>query len=216
MIRDQSPGGDGARAMDSLAEESLRANSIPFHEAAAGLGDRRAMEQIWEVHRRWVAGVLLAYMPKWADLEDLLQDVAAAFVRKGHGIRDIGAVRPWLRTVAINTAYAAARSAKSRPSRAFGGDEDGPIAAGTSTDHRASPDQIGDRQQAQRLMELASQLPDGYREPLLLKAIQGLSYREIGTILDLPETTIETRIARARKQLRELAAKDESSAGAPV
>ncbi len=58
-------------------------------------------------------------------------------------------------------------------------------------------------------MDLASQLPDGYREPLLLKALHDLSYREIGEILDLPETTIETRIARGRRQLRELAAKRE-------
>lgn len=213
-IRDEVPGGDRARPTDSLADDLARADSIPFHEAAAALGDRVALERLWEEHRRWVAGVLLAYMPKWADLEDLLQDVASAFVRKGHGIRDVGAVRPWLRTVAINTAYAAARAAKSRPTPAFGGDAEGPIAAGTSRDHQAAPDQMGDRQQASRLMELAMQLPDGYREPLLLKAIQGLSYREIGRILDLPETTIETRIARARKQLRELASKDESSAGA--
>jgi RNA polymerase sigma-70 factor (ECF subfamily) len=57
-------------------------------------------------------------------------------------------------------------------------------------------------------MALAGELPDGYREPLLLKAIQGLSYREIGRILGLPETTIETRIARGRRMLRELASKE--------
>jgi DNA-directed RNA polymerase specialized sigma24 family protein len=32
-----------------------------------------------------------------------------------------------------------------------------------------------------------------------------MSYREIGEVLNLPETTVETRIARARKMLRELA-----------
>lgn len=210
---DQTPVGDGARPRGSYAEDAARTETIPFRAAAATLGDRESMERVWEEHRRWVAGVLLAYMPRWADLEDLLQDVAAAFARKGHGIRDVGAVRPWLRTVAINTAHAAARSARSRPSQAFGGDDERPIAEGFSNDHQPAPTQIGDRQQARRLMELASQLPDGYREPLLLKAIQGLSYREIGRILELPETTIETRIARARKQLRELASKDEASVG---
>jgi RNA polymerase sigma-70 factor, ECF subfamily len=212
-IEDQSPIGDGAEPGGSLGSDGARAEVIPFRDASALLGDRESMERVWEEHRRWVAGVLLAYMPKWADLEDLLQDVATAFVRKGHGIRDVGAVRPWLRTVAINMAHAAARSARSRPSQAMGGDEERPIAEGLSSDHRAAPEQIGDRQQGVRLMKLAAELPDGYREPLLLKAIQGLSYREIGRILDLPETTVETRIARARKQLRELASRDEKSAG---
>ncbi|MFZ4574651.1 MAG: RNA polymerase sigma factor, partial [Phycisphaerales bacterium] len=62
------------------------------------------------------------------------------------------------------------------------------------------------QQTAGRLLRLAEQLPDGYREPLLLKAVQNMSYREIGQLMGLPETTVETRIARARKQLRELAA----------
>jgi RNA polymerase sigma-70 factor (ECF subfamily) len=211
---DQSPEGGGERPNHSFAGDAARSESIPFVEATVGLGDRKAMERVWEEHRRWVAGVLLAYMPKWVDLEDLLQDVATAFVRKGHAIRDVGAVRPWLRTVAINMAHAAARSAKSRPSQALGGDDEGPVAEGLSKDHQAAAGKVGDRQQARRLMELASQLPDGYREPLLLKAIQGLSYREIGRIMELPETTVETRIARARKQLRELATKDEDSIGA--
>jgi predicted RNA polymerase sigma factor len=35
--------------------------------------------------------------------------------------------------------------------------------------------------------------------------VQGMSYREIGRVLGLPETTIETRIARARRMLRERA-----------
>jgi DNA-directed RNA polymerase specialized sigma24 family protein len=56
-------------------------------------------------------------------------------------------------------------------------------------------------------MRLASQLPDGYREPLLMRCIQGMGYREIGSVMGLPETTIETRIARGRRMLRELAEK---------
>ena len=39
----------------------------------------------------------------------------------------------------------------------------------------------------------------------MMKAVRGMSYREIGEVMDLPETTVETRIARARKMLRELA-----------
>jgi RNA polymerase sigma-70 factor (ECF subfamily) len=61
-------------------------------------------------------------------------------------------------------------------------------------------------------MKLAFELPDGYREPLLLKAVEGLSYRQIGEIMDLPETTIETRVARGRRMLRDLASRSPSLA----
>jgi oligopeptide/dipeptide ABC transporter ATP-binding protein len=43
------------------------------------------------------------------DLEDLLQDVAMAYVRKVRELREPEAFRPWLRTVAVNTARAAGR-----------------------------------------------------------------------------------------------------------
>jgi RNA polymerase sigma-70 factor (ECF subfamily) len=54
-------------------------------------------------------------------------------------------------------------------------------------------------------MALARTLPEGYREPLLMRCVRGMSYKQIGAVLDLPETTIETRIARGRRMLRELA-----------
>lgn len=162
----------------------------------------------WTANRRWVAAILLAHKPRWADLDDLLQDVAFAVVRKGNEIRDQAAFKPWLRTVAINVAHAAARSGKLREGRAgnvsVDGGDDVMARIGFDADdtpsHRVAFDEEG-----RRVMEMAMTLPDGYREPLLLKAVQGMSYREIGEVLDLPESTIETRIARARRMLREKA-----------
>ena len=65
--------------------------------AAAAGGDSAAVQRVWEANRRWVAAILLAHKPKWADLEDLLQEVALATVRKIGELRDPGALRPWLR-----------------------------------------------------------------------------------------------------------------------
>jgi len=45
-------------------------------------------------------------------------------------------------------------------------------------------------------------LPPEYREPLLLRCVRALTYQQISEILDLPVTTIETRLARARRMLR--------------
>lgn len=193
-------------------EDFVRAHEpVDIRAVAAISGDVNAQRDLWREHRRWVAAILLAHKPKWADVEDLLQDVAMAFVRKAGEIRDPAALRPWLRTVAINAAHAAARSGKLRPKAtgAMTGGEGDPIGSnldGNTLDFVPPPTRLGQDQEAGRLMELAQRLADGYREPLLLKAIQGLSYREIGRIMNLPETTVETRIARARKQLRELAA----------
>ena len=42
-------------------------------------------------------------------------------------------------------------------------------------------------------------LPSDYREPLILRCVRGMTYQQISEILDLPVTTIETRLARARR-----------------
>ncbi len=159
-----------------------------------------------------MAAILLAHKPSWADVDDLLQEVAVAVVRKVGDLRDANSLKPWLRAVAINAANAAARGGKKRAASLDAiGDS---VVAGRIADGGAVPDgpeTVRIRDEAARLMTLAMQLPDGYREPLLMKAVQGMSYREIGEVLGLPETTVETRIARGRRMLRELAEAPETA-----
>ncbi|MBX3387980.1 MAG: RNA polymerase sigma factor [Phycisphaeraceae bacterium] len=165
--------------------------------------DHDELKRLWEENRRWVAALLLTHKPRWADLEDLLQEVAATLVGKGHEIRDAAMLKPWLRTVATNVARLAARRGKLRLHGSLDAQEnEGGHENTVEPMPSATPTR---REEAARLLELAKKLPDGYREPLLLKSVQGLSYRQIGNILGIPETTVETRIARGRKQLREMA-----------
>lgn len=170
--------------------------------ARAAQGEAEAIESVWRRNRRWIASVLAAHAPRGVDIEDLLQEVAATFVAKARDIRDAASVRGWLRVVAINEARMAARDrGMERKSLARWAD----LWRGTRRDCDAAAD-------ARETLRLLSQLPAQYAEPLLLQAGQGLSQREIAEILDVPETTIETRLARARRMLRQLAAAEEGVA----
>ncbi|MCX5689063.1 MAG: RNA polymerase sigma factor [Planctomycetota bacterium] len=194
-----------AEAGDDVTAPAMQDDSLA---AAAISGDADALQRLWSLNRRWVAAILLAHKPRWADVEDLLQEVALSMVRKLTEVRDPRAVRPWLRTVAVNIAHAAARSGKRRSADERLGEAADDSRQGRGRDFTQAPESLSELAHGRILLSLASQLPDGYREPLLLKALQDLSYREIGEILDLPETTIETRIARGRRMLRELASKN--------
>ncbi|MBC7854641.1 MAG: RNA polymerase sigma factor [Pirellulaceae bacterium] len=164
-------------------------------------GDREAVCLLWENHRRWVAAILLAHLPREAELDDLLQEVAASVVARIGGLRDAGAFKPWLRAVALNAASTAGRRRPSRAARVL--TKLGLVKDEAGEGHGDAIVQEAD--EGRRVMELACRLPDGYREPLLLRCVQGMSYREIGEATGLPETTVETRIARGRRMLRELA-----------
>ncbi len=178
--------------------------------AAAIRGERDALRTLWEDNRRWVAAVVIANKPAWADVEDILQDVAATLVKKIGTLRDEGMFKPWLRTVAANAARVASRDlSHRRRSISFpgAGDQGDPMEqrAGAIPDAATELSARDQRVHGQRLLELAAQLTDGYREPLIMRCVQEMSYRQIGEVLGLPETTIETRIARGRRMLRELA-----------
>jgi RNA polymerase sigma-70 factor (ECF subfamily) len=178
--------------------------------AAAVRGEQDALCALWEANRRWVAAIILAHKPAWADTDDLLQDVASTLLRKIGQVRDPAAFAPWLKMVATNAARAASRDLSQRrkvsPIARIGGGEDHlETLVGASTAESAA-----DRERLEhgrRLLELSADLPEGYREPLLLRCVQGMSYTQIAQVLELPETTIETRIARGRRMLREAACK---------
>lgn len=186
--------------MQDLATQRLVQQAI--------LGDRDAVCALWENHRRWVAAILLAHLPREAELDDLLQEVAASVVSRIGGLRDPGAFKPWLRAVALNAASTAGRRRPSRAVRALA--RLGLVKDEAGSDQTESEQELDE---GRRVMELARRLPAGYREPLLLRCVQGMSYREIGEATGLPETTVETRIARGRRMLRELADAPRAAAG---
>ena len=194
---------EGARGEHASDDDVRLAEVADLAEARlharATQGEVEAIESVWRRNRRWIAAVLAAHAPRGVEIEDLLQEVAATFLAKAREIRDAASVRGWLRVVAVNEARMAARDRGiERKSLAR-------FAAswrGESADRHAAAE-------ARETLELLARLPAQYAEPLLLQAGQGLSQREIAEILDVPETTIETRLARARRMLRQLVAEDE-------
>jgi len=166
-------------------------------------GDAPLIE-LWRQSRRWLAAILYAHKPRDVDLEDLMQDVATRLVQHRHELadpRDPAAVRPWLRTVAINVARSAGRRSRTRTGAL-------PVleyhAAIRSRDAGIERHRAGEtsRARGRRALEVAMTLPPTYREPLLL-SLRGLSQRQIAQVMDLPVTTVETRLIRARRMVRD-------------
>lgn len=170
------------------------------HRIADGAiaGDADAVQSLWHAHRRWVAAILLAHKPRDAELDDLLQEVAMLLVKNIQTLQDPAAVKPWLRTIAINLARSSGRRRRV-VNKVF------PILAADAqrTAELNEADEGPGDDRGRRALELASQLPAEYREPLILRAVRGMSYRQIADVMGVPMTTIETRLARARRMLKD-------------
>ena len=132
-----------------------------------------------------------------------MQEVAVRFISKIDTLRDTAAFKPWLRRIAINTCRGAAR--RSHPAlriasgeQTLSGEVQPPV-----SHNETGPTQVEHRDAARMLYQQLLSLPSEYAEPLIMRSMQDMSYQQISEILELPVTTVETRLARARRMLRE-------------
>ena len=129
------------------------------------------------------------------DAEDIVQDSFAKAFQAMGALRSVDA-RPWLLTIVRNTAINFIQRRKRAPEVTW--TENAP----EPRDHSPNPESglIG-KGRRERIRAAIEGLPDEYRETLVLREIEGLSYREIATVLKVPVGTVMSRLSRARNLL---------------
>lgn len=136
------------------------------------------------------------------DAEDVVQDAALRALKYFSGFRGADAEdgRAWFLAIVRNTARTARQRRRAdRADTAF--DEDQHSDALANED----PSVDLDRQETRERLQVAiEQLPDEFREVIVLREIQGLSYQEISEVTDAPVGTVMSRLSRARRRLQRL------------
>jgi len=191
--------------MTSVAQTSEFDEDLPLIQAIQG-GDRYAFGELVRRHDRWVRSVLFGVLGKSDRLDDVAQQTWTAMWTRIGELRDAAKWRPWLYRLARNAAIDAGREQTRRRKhkresdkqvRAVAGDEDG-------CDEAGSPDNDLTRTETIReVREAIEALPLLYREPFVLRHLSGWSYREIAGVMNMPVDSVETRLVRARRILRE-------------
>jgi RNA polymerase sigma-70 factor (ECF subfamily) len=141
------------------------------------------------------------------DASDLVQETfLKAFKSEGRfELRDHG-VRPWLFKILHNNFYTKVKKKNREPT--LGDDVISEVAGGQLGEVDAPPpawdlEHLDWEQVDDRLKNAIDELPDHYREVLLLWAVEGLKYREIADVLDVALGTVMSRLYRARGILTE-------------
>ncbi len=140
-------------------------------------------------------GVCYRYARNREDAEDMLQEGFIKVYAQIHQFRGSGALEGWIRRIIVHTCINVLKKNKK-----FSDCVDLIHASGIPVNENNIPSML----QAKQVVECIRLLPIGYRTVLNLYAIEGFSHKEIGTILEIEESTSRSQYTRARAVLEEI------------
>lgn len=173
-------------------------------------GDARAFETLVQRHQRGIYNFILRSVRDRARTEELLQEVFLRVVRAKDRYERTAKFTTWIYAIARNLCVDESRRARFRDHKSLDakqpgrdGEEGGTLLARmpapeVPTDEAAEAPTLRSRMSA-----AIDALPDDQREVFLLRQMSGLSFREIGETLGVPENTIKSRMRYALEKLRE-------------
>lgn len=150
-------------------------------------------------HEGWLRTVVRSRLQESDAVEDVMQNIALAIVRQRSLLADVNRVGAWLYQIAVRQVLMYRRTTGRR--RKFHNRlQQGVV----ESQDRAEPLQAMLREEArEHVREALDGLNDIDRQVLMLKYTEGWTYRQIADHLGVNEDTIEYRLLRARKNLRQ-------------
>lgn len=158
--------------------------------------------QALEINRRWLATVVHARLADHQAAEDVLQEVALAALRQTSKPTDPTKVAPWLYRIALRKVINHHRSTGRRRKLI-----DGAIAAGRATEltrELAPGEWLMQVEKRQNVAQEMDRLDPQDRQILMLKYTEGWGYQELSEHLGITIKTVEYRLLKARRSLRDL------------
>jgi RNA polymerase sigma-70 factor (ECF subfamily) len=160
-------------------------------------------EAFGELVRRWERRIFaLAYgmLGREEDARDATQETFLAAFRSLRGFRGEAKVSSWLHRIAVNQCLTRQRRAKVRSESALDAEEAG--AAQVAAPLEQSPASVVEgRQRTAAVRRALNGLPVDLRQIVVMKEFEELTFREIAEALDLPLSTVKSRLYTGLKQL---------------
>ncbi len=135
--------------------------------------------------------------------QDIAQETLIAVYRSRETYQPVGLVRTWILAIARNQVYTHLRSRERHPDHFAPGGDDDPILEGLVGDSPVPSEKASMAEQLERVRSAIDELPHIYREIVYLRVFKELSYREIGDLLKVGESTLRTRMEFSLKYLRQ-------------
>ncbi|MCB9685094.1 MAG: sigma-70 family RNA polymerase sigma factor [Alphaproteobacteria bacterium] len=201
-----------ARSQERAMEERAASREADRELLEAVLkGDGTAYRGLVEKYQGRVYAMVYGMLRNREDARDVTQEAFVKAYRNLESFRLESSFYTWIYRIAMNLAIDFTRKRKRRETSGFdeniaARDEDGDIA---EAHHEDGPGRQLERKQLfARIMTAMQQLPEDQRQVILLRELEGLQYKEIAEIMEIPEGTVMSRLFYARKKLQKLLSGD--------
>jgi RNA polymerase sigma-70 factor (ECF subfamily) len=157
--------------------------------------DPTAQRELYNRYSPKMLSVCYRFAHNREDAEDMLQEGFIKIFSQMHTFGNRGAFEGWIRRIIVHTCINILKKNKK-----FNESVDIIHATGAMVREESVPSIV----QAKQIVECIRMLPIGYRTVLNLYALEGYSHREIGTMLDIEESTSRSQYTRAKAMLEEI------------
>ena len=177
------------------------------HEALEG--NQLSFQLLVERYQWRLFALTRHYTRSAVEVEDIVQDTFLKAYARLESFQHQSSFYTWLYRIAMNLAIDLTRKRKRRKTSSFEEevatrDGDGGI---SEVHHGDGPSRTLERKRLyKRIMDAVDTLPEDQKQAILLRELEGLSYREISEIMGIPEGTVMSRLFYARKKLQKLLA----------
>jgi len=156
-------------------------------------GDKEALRRLLEQNWSWLKGLVYSILNDSHDTDDALQNICIRVISKIGTLRRPECFRPWLAVLARREALTLRRRLSRRPK---------PLSPHYAEQLAYENNTVD--QHHRQILEAVRLLPDKYSEIFLLKYANDITYAQIAEILDVPVTTVQIRLVRARRMVHNI------------
>ena len=160
---------------------------------ACSNGDNKAFRKIYEIHSGTMYSICLRYINNEDEAKDALQEGFIKVFKNISKFKFTGSFEGWMKRIFVNSSIELIRKRKMHLDVSELNSNELPLTAKIET---GSMD-------AEKMMTLVQQLPEGYRTVFNMFIVDGYSHKEISDYLEISESTSKTQLFKARKQLQE-------------
>jgi RNA polymerase sigma-70 factor, ECF subfamily len=180
----------------------LAAGELILGDARASARDEdEAVESLVREHARLVYRVAYAVLREHHDAEDAVQETFLRVLKYAKNLGTIENPKTWLARIAWRVAIDRSKNSRRKKEVTL---EDSDSKFSQLAGRGAGADEVVERARLSEALErLIAALPKKLREPLILSAIEEMSPREVGAILEINEAAVRSRLFRARRLLKE-------------